>query len=348
MRLTMRDRKGVGSLIALLYMVLIVISGVGTYFWISLENQEYRLTLNAVERIDFYRGLEDLTIVGNPFNESNHLNMTVHNSGSIDTEIAWLTITDPQTGEQILNYTNMDRMLLRPHQNRTITGINHIFKGGFNKTNNYKFKLITARGTSIEHQFPGPVPKPEKIMTEFIGPFHFNFETESFKFTNSSTVNATPTCAWEMRDDAENITFHIKVTNYGDESVEINKLSYLELIVHEVVNACGPCYSGCFESEIYFYIIDPASTQNYILPYNSNDPIIVRPEETTILKFASTKANGTEFHEPGILRGYEGHDNDQGEPNLLWSFLALFWKYRDSDRVYGKTIPFTAIRLKPY
>jgi hypothetical protein len=344
-------RRGIGTVVALLYTVLILISGVSIYYTISLKNQEYRFTLNAMDQINFDQGLEDLIILGDPFNKTNYLNMTVRNSGNIDTRITFLAVFKPDTEEPVLQYTNMGNMLLRPHQNRTISGLSQTFPGGYKGTQSYKIQLITSRGTIIEHLFPRPVPPPPEIMTVFIGPFHFGFDPESFNFTSS--IQTSPSRAWEMRDDAENITFNIKITNYGDESIEINGLSYLELIIHEVENACSPTESGCFESEVYFYIVDPSSTADSLVAYDSDDPIIVDPEETTILKFASSQAFGSEFHEPdygttGILQGYYGHNNPPGTENLLWSFIALFWKYPGTERVYGKTIPFTAVYLKPY
>jgi hypothetical protein len=349
-------RRGVGTVVALLYTVLILISGVSIYYTISLKNQEYRFTLNAMEQINFDQGLEDLLIIGNPFNESNHLNMTVLNSGNIDTRITFLAVFDPQSEEPVLQYTSMEKMLLRPHQNRTITGLSQTFPGGYKETQAYRIQLVTSRGTIIEHLFPRPVPPPPEIMTVFIGPFHFGFDTESFNYTSS--VQTAPTGAWEMRDDAEDITFNIKITNYGDESITINGLSYLELVVHEVEDACSPSNSGCYESEIYFYIVDPSSTQDNLVAYNKTDPIIVEPDETTILKFASTEAYKSNFHEPGILQGYKDcspcspdpvyHYNPPGTENLLWSFIALFWEYPGTDRVYGKTIPFTAVHLEEY
>lgn len=348
MRLTTRlsSRRGIGTVVALLYTVLILIAGVSIYYVISIKTQEYRFTLNAMERKDFDRGLEDLTIVGNPFNKTNHLNMTVLNSGSTDTEITYISVVDPQTEAPILQYTNLQEKLLRPHQNRTITGIDEVFPGGYKGTKSYKIQLATSRGTIIEHQFPRPVPPPPEIMTVFIGPFHFGFDPESFNFT--SAIHTEPVGAWEMRDDESKITFNIKITNYGEESIAINGLSYLELIVHEVEDACGPNNSGCFESEIYFYIVDPSSTPENLTPYDSDDPIIVNPDETTVLKFASKEPYKADFHPTGILRGYYPHDNDPGTENLLWSYIALFWRYPGTDRVYGKTIPFTAVYLEAY
>jgi hypothetical protein len=344
-------RRAVGTVVALLYTVLILISGVSIYYTISLKNQDYRFTLNAMEQINFNQGLEDLMIIGNPFNKNNHLNMTILNSGNIDTQITFLAVFDPETEEPVLQYTSMENMLLRPHQNRTITGLNQSFPGGYKGKQSYKIQLVTSRGTIIEHLFPRPVPPPPEIMTVFLGPFHFSFDPESFNYTSS--VQTSPYGAWEMRDDAEDITFNIKITNYGDESIEINGLSYLEFIIHEVEDACSPSESGCFESEVYFYIVDPSSTAETLVAYDPDDPIIVDPEDTTILKFASSQAFGSNFHQPdigttGILQGYDGHNNSPGTENLLWSFIALFWKYPGTERVYGKTIPFTAVYLKPY
>jgi hypothetical protein len=339
-------RRGIGTVVALLYTVLILISGVSIYYTISLKNQEYRFTLNAMEQINFDQGLEDLLVIGNPFNKTNHLNMTVINTGNIDTQITFLAVFDPQTEEPVLQYSSMENMLLRPHQNRTITGFSQTFPGGYKETQAYRIQLITSRGTIIEHLFPRPVPPPPEIMTVFLGPFHFGFDSESFNFTSS--IHTSPSGAWEMRDDAEDITFNVKITNYGDESIEINGLSYLEIIVHEVEDACSPCNSGCFESEIYFYIVDPSSTIGNLVSYNPDDPIVVGPDETTILKFASREAYKDDFHPEGVLRGFDPHDNEPGTENLLWSFIALFWRYQGTDRVYGKTIPFTAVYIEPY
>jgi hypothetical protein len=245
----------------------------------------------------------------------------------------------------------MENMFLRPHQNRTILDLSQNFTEGYKGLQSYKIQLITARGSIFEHKFPPPVPPPPEIMTVFLGPFHFGFDTESFKFTSS--IHTEPAGAWEMFDNATKITFNVKITNYGKESISINGLSYLEVVVHEVEDACSPCNSGCYESEIYFYIVGQESSSTYLVAYNKNDPIIVQPDETIVLKFASNKAFGSEFHEPsgsldGILQGYEGHSNPAGTENLLWSFIALFWEYQGTGKVYGKTIPFTAVHLKGY
>jgi hypothetical protein len=344
-------RKGAGTVIALLYTVLILISGLSIYYIISIKTQEYRFTLNSMERINFNQGLENLMIIGNPFNKTDHLNMTVMNSGNIDTEITFIAVVDPETERLVMDYEPLENMFLRPHQNRTIDSINQTFPEGYKGTKSYKIQLITSRGTIIDHQFPRPVPPPPEIMTVFIGPFHFGFDPESFNFT--SAVHTQPVGAWEMYDNASDITFNIKITNYGEESITINGLSYLELIVHEVYDACSPGNPGCYESEIYFYIVDPTSTNTNLVAYNRTDPIIVNPDETTILKFASDEPFGPDFHEPqdpttGILQGYPDHHNPEGTENLLWSFIALFWEYPGTGRVYGKTIPFTAVHLEGY
>jgi hypothetical protein len=350
-------RKAIGTIVALLFMLLVFVSGLGVYYIISFQTQEYRVTFSAIERIDFDRGLEDLEIIGNPFSYNDQLNMTVINTGSTDTKITFVGVIDPET-EKLLcmnagkYYEPIENMLLRPHQNRTIP-INQTFSHSYNGTKSYKIQLITSRGTIIEHQFPRPVPPPFEIMRILIGPFHFEFDSESFSYTYG--VETIPVGAWEMYDNATNLVFNVKITNFGEESIEIIGQSYLELIIHEVYNACTPENRGCYESEIYFYLVNSSSTPSNLVSYNNSSPIVVEPDKSTILKFASNESYKDFFHEPGILQGYKikggdgnFHNNSAGTENLLWSFIALFWKYPNTNSTYGKTIPFTAVHLREY
>jgi hypothetical protein len=292
------------------------------------------------QQIEFEKGLENITIVGEPFNSDNKLEVEVLNSGSIDLELSWITIFDPITREPILDYTALDNVLLRPYQSRIIDSIDQIFPGSYDQSESYQIQIITKRGTIVEYRHPRPIPLPKKIMTQFIGPFFFDLNEDSFKIT--SQTHSDPVTAYEMRDDESNLMFWLQVTNYGEENIELNGLSYIELIIHEIgINTV-------FESEVYFYLVDSSSESNSLVAYDKLNPVVVESGETTILKFASKQAFHDDFNQAGILQGYIPHNNEPGTENLLWSYIALFWRYEDSSSVYGKTIPFVAIHLEPY
>jgi len=348
MKYTMKLKKryAIGSQVSALFFVLIVILGFSTYLIFAKNNWDYQSSKYNIQQVEFEKGLENITIIGNPFNKTDQLDLQVMNIGNIDIQLSWIMISDPETNEQIIEYTKLDNLFLRPYQKTNIYNLETKFKGAYNETQSYQIQLITKRGTILEVRHPRPIPLPKIIMTQVIGPFFFDVNEESFKITTQD--NSEPVTGYEMRDDVSELMFWIQVTNYGDESIELNGLSYIELIIHEVEGACSPYNSGCFESEVYFYLVDPASDGTDIIPYNKNDPIVLGPDESTTLKFAASQAYTSFYNPSNILQGYPPHDNDDGTENLLWSYIALFWKYTDSSRVFGKTIPFTAIHLKPY
>ena len=197
------------------------------------------MSQNSVERRDFERDLENLTIIGDPFDEDRKLSVSVLNEGSVDTEVAYIAVYTPDTQEPFLDYTPLDNMLLQPYQYRTLDGIDTVFpQGDEEDPNKYKIQLVTTRGSVFEHQYPRPIPAPKQIMKLYLGPFQFDFDQESFTYT--STAQPIQQSAWEMRDDESEITFWVKITNYGEEGIEFNGLSYILLIVHEVEDACDP------------------------------------------------------------------------------------------------------------
>jgi hypothetical protein len=292
-----------------------------------------------------------LTVLGNPFSNNNTLNLTLVNIGEVETEIMWITVLNYSTRESLYGYKKLNSsIVLKPEEiSEPIEGKwNETYSGGKEGTHNYIIQAATKRGTIMNYIYPNPEREPIKGETEHlvIGPFVFDFTSESFTYTSESKNVSQP--GYEIRDDEKEITFLVEITNHHNVSMEINAFSYMLLVIPEQPT------DSFHESEVEFYIVGENSTYDSLDSYDPINPLEVEPDQTTILKFAATEPKGSNFHptDPpyttGILQGYYNHDNPPGTENLVTTFLVLFWKYGETGEVLGQTIPFVSIYLPDY
>jgi hypothetical protein len=84
------SKKGVGSVIGAVFIVLIILSGF-TFYELSLLNMnDYTATTTAMDMVDRDRSNEKLSILSVQITSDNKLNITVKNIGSLQSNVIWL------------------------------------------------------------------------------------------------------------------------------------------------------------------------------------------------------------------------------------------------------------------
>jgi hypothetical protein len=341
----LHKRKGVGPVIVSVFMVSILLLGYSVFQLIFHRTSEFGETIETSQKLTLEKKREELTVLGTPFSDTNHLNVTLVNEGEVETEIMWITVLDPSTGEPLYGYKKIEPPLtLKPEEiSEPIEGEPEwVYPGGKEGKNTYIIQAISKRGTTMDYVYPNPERQPVKGETEHlvIGPFVFDFTSESFTYTSEN--KSTPQSAYEIRDDEDEITFLIKITNHHNDSMKINGNSYLSLVIPK-----QPA-SDFHETEVSFCIVNETSTYDNLIEYRDDSPLIVLPDQTVILKFASEEPFSDNFNDDDCLQGSGDGRNSPGTENLVTTFLVLFWEYGGSGEVLGQTIPFVSIHLPYY
>lgn len=339
------DRKGVGPVIVSVFMVSILLLGYSMFQIIFYKTSDFSGTIETSQQKTLEKRREELTVLGTPFSDSNNLNVTLVNEGEVEVEIKWISVLDPSTMEPIHGYKEVDPpVTLKPEEtSQPIEGeAGWTFPGGKEGENKYIIQAVTKRGTTMNYVYPNPEREPVKGETEHlvIGPFVFKFTSESFTYTSES--KSTPHPGYNITDDEDELTFLVEITNHHNESMKINGYSYMLLVV-----PWQPT-DNFHETELEFYIVDNSSTPHSLVKYDQDDPLVIRPDQTATLKFASEDPLDDDFNFDNCLRGRYPYDNDPRTENLVTTFLVLFWEYGGSGEVLGQTIPFVSIHIPEY
>jgi hypothetical protein len=348
-------RRGTGTIIAASFLILIIVSGYTLTVILNTQTKGLNEVISEMNIFDWQRGNERLSIIGNPLDGDDKLNITVKNTGEVPITLNWITVRNSSNLKPILNYSPI-QAYLRPEETVEEIGANieQVFTGGFEGTTSYVVKIYTTRGTvkSLQH------PPPEKEYTPVInkiysGPFEFDQESPSFKYTSrdmdgylederSYSDNPTnPKPAYELMDCYDRIVYSIEFKNVENRTIEIHASSFLLIIVPQI--------GGTGETELYNYIVALESDSNNLTRYDqwgSDYGQSIAPGDLGVIKFGSRESRGEQYMYNNTLRGFQG--NDAGDENLLTTFMIIFWRFQGTSIRFGQTIPLGSIHLEPY
>jgi hypothetical protein len=352
-------RRGTGTIIAASFLILIIVSGYTLTVILNTQTKGLNEVIGEMNMFDWQRGNEIVSIVGNPFDADDKLNITVKNTGEVTVNLNWITVRNSSTLKPILNYSPIQAHL-RPGETVTEIGTNieQVFPGSFEGTSSYIVQVLTTRGTIKSLQHPPLETEYTPVINKiYSGPFEFDQETPSFRYTSEDMDGNTwvegifesnytdnpiyPELAYKLKDCYDHIVYSISFKNVENRTVEIHASSFLLIIVPQI--------GGTGETELYNYIVDPESNSNNLIQYNhsgSDYEQSIVPGQTGVFKFASLNARGEEFVYNNSLRGFQG--NDPETENLLTTFLVIFWRFQGTEIRFGQTIPLGSIHLDPY
>jgi hypothetical protein len=115
------DKRGVGSIIGAVFILLILLSGFTFYILSVNVTEEYTRTLQDIQQLDLLRKKEGLEFRSVSVTGNDNLNITVKNTGSYDVHLIWLGIFDETTSPITQEYSTLD-VYINPAETKTNIG----------------------------------------------------------------------------------------------------------------------------------------------------------------------------------------------------------------------------------
>jgi hypothetical protein len=106
-----RSRKGVGTIVGAVFVVLIIISAFTVYEVALLNMNNYTATVAAMNQADSSRGGEELSILAVKIESDNSLNFTVKNTGSIQSTIIYVGIFNQSVAPENQGFYSVNQLV---------------------------------------------------------------------------------------------------------------------------------------------------------------------------------------------------------------------------------------------
>lgn len=144
-----RSKRGVGSVVGAVFVILIILSGFVFYQIALLTMNNYNRVTDEMNQADWRRANEELTILGAHVTSSNYLDVTVKNTGSVQSVIEWIGIFDQSISPEGQQFFSAN-IPIPIGENRTFnSGQEGIFNATFMITptnHEYLVQLVTKEG----------------------------------------------------------------------------------------------------------------------------------------------------------------------------------------------------------
>lgn len=201
-----RSKRGVGSVVGAVFVILIILSGFVFYQIALLTMNNYNRVTDEMNQADWRRANEELTILGAHVTSSNYLDVTVKNTGSVQSVIEWIGIFDQSISPEGQQFFSAN-IPIPIGENRTFnSGQEGIFNATFMITptnHEYLVQLVTKEGNI----------------------YFFTLYPASQADLALSLI-AVPATVYQ----GNNITLFVTVTNINEDDVVANNIS-LDLTV---------------------------------------------------------------------------------------------------------------------
>jgi len=140
-----RDKRGAGSIIGAVFIVLILLSGF-TFYTLNVNTTEhYNETLDSMSELDWNRNRENIVIKEVETTDENKLNVTVENESPILAHVILLGIFNKTDNTQ--QYSSLNEYI-EPAETENIVSDSTVIEG-----KKYVIQLVTELGNTIEHKF---------------------------------------------------------------------------------------------------------------------------------------------------------------------------------------------------
>ena len=354
MKRLIRSRKGIATALGAVFYIGLVVLSLATLWAISAYQTRYFQTREKMAEWDIKRLSENIAIirVNQPSGSPGYtFDIAANNTGGVLVKIVRIYI-----------YDGKDEKLWGIFDKQTAPGGNgftngEIMPGEGNHTINvkaqepladepaYRYRIIVCTERGRQFSFSYPPPKPSLGGAGGVGPAHIGylaitFNQESLLYTDLKHTKTTS--AWEnLEHDADNVIWHINITNIGTRDVTLLKES--RLIVSYIT-------SGEIKVSNVWYISKPP--QSVPPGWNKGDnpsgvpgyteDQTIKPNHWEWVAFGAdspgdSSVYGKEGNKIPGLKGVSAND-------VVWIILEFHYKY--GNEYYSQVIPFAAITLK--
>jgi hypothetical protein len=142
-----RRKKGVGSIIGAVFLVLIILSGF-TFYQLYLNIADhYNGTLQSIGESDWSRNREKIVIKNVEITGSGNLSVTVENEGTLQSHLIWFGIFNLSALPETQAYYPLD-ISVDPAETRSVVSVFTVAQG-----KKYAVQLVTELGNTIGFKF---------------------------------------------------------------------------------------------------------------------------------------------------------------------------------------------------
>ncbi len=142
-----RGRRGVGSIIGATFVILIMLSGFAFYAITLNITDHYNTTISLMGDADWKRSQENIIVKTARITDTNKLNLTVENAGSVSSRLIWLGIFNRSVTPESQEYYALSESIL-PTETKSLISSFTVLKG-----KKYVIQLITEQGNKVECRF---------------------------------------------------------------------------------------------------------------------------------------------------------------------------------------------------
>jgi hypothetical protein len=140
------DKRGVGSIIGAVFIILILLSGYTFYILNVNVTEEHNKTLQDMQQLDFKRNKEKIEFTSLLITINNKLNITVKNTGSYQVHLIWLGVFNKTPTPETQRYFSQDTYI-NPGKNVTSIGSNI----AVTTSSKYVIQLVTELGNVFNY-----------------------------------------------------------------------------------------------------------------------------------------------------------------------------------------------------
>ncbi len=141
-----RGKKGVGSIIGAVFVILILLSGF-TFYEVALKNMNsYTAVIDSMNQADMNTSHEELRINSIQISSNNELNMTVQNIGSVPSIILWIGIFNQSMNPEGQWYFSVSQQIAAGQTLCNFTSPFTVTRG-----QQYTVQLVTQNGNVFDY-----------------------------------------------------------------------------------------------------------------------------------------------------------------------------------------------------
>ncbi len=141
-----RDKRGAGSIVGAVFILLILLTGF-TYYFVNVNvTEDYTKTVQDMQQLDLKRNKEKIEFTSVSITSGNKLNMTLKNTGSYNVHLIWLGVQNKTSTPVTQQYSSLN-MYVNPTD--TATGIGSTIT--VTQGSQYVIQLVTEMGNVFNY-----------------------------------------------------------------------------------------------------------------------------------------------------------------------------------------------------
>lgn len=154
-----RDKRGVGSIVGAVFMLLILLTGFAYYFVNVNVTENYNKILQDMNELNLQRNKENIEFTSVSITANNKLNINIKNTGSYNVHLIWLGVFNKTSTPENQQYSSLNTYV---DAGETATNIGSTIT--VTPGSQYLIQLVTELGNVFHHDlYPITITGPDTI-----------------------------------------------------------------------------------------------------------------------------------------------------------------------------------------